>query len=94
MTFLITNVDGVDGPAWDATYATHDQAICAIMDALGWSHMVVSDGFTVRRADGRIATAWCVYPTKSEHDADLLGTRAPRILRVGDDVLDNGRYAP
>lgn len=87
-TYTIDNCNGRTGRAWDATYASEDEAVEALRVAMGWTEIVLSDDYAITLPDDedgrqRHGSAWSAYPTQEECDADRDGgAQAPRVVEV------------
>lgn len=85
--FKITNTNGLTGPVWEAEYETRGDAGEAIRQALGWDGLHFSPAFTVTHPDWTDAapsftTAFAVYETSDECEADGEAADAPRIVKI------------
>lgn len=52
-------------------------------EMLGWPDVQLGPGYTAPNAEGQV---WCAYRTQAEAEADPDGLKAPRIVRIHDDV--------
>lgn len=83
-TYEIENSNGLTGGAWSRSYETLAVAATEIANTLGWPEGAFIGPKMVDLIDGTDTeqTAWCVYPTAEERDADPDGGHAPRVVRV------------
>jgi hypothetical protein len=80
--YKISNTEGRQGRAWMGVYGTRNEAAMGVATQLGWDTYVLSSSFATVDGDGVECTAWCVYETKAECDADGEGAYAPRVVEV------------
>lgn len=78
--YKITNTNGKTGGNWRLSYLTREDAADAIGLAMGWDSVVLSESFAVDDT-----TAWCVYESQEDCDADREGAYAPRVVEYGDE---------
>jgi hypothetical protein len=84
-TFTISNPNSLNGPAWNRTYSTRDEAAAAIATAYRWPDHVIGPSFSDDDEDGNGATSWCVYETEDACENDDTVAHAPRVTRVEDE---------
>lgn len=75
--YRISNTNGKSGGNWRLEYETREDAAEAIREAMGWDSAVLTAAFA---ADD--TTAWCVYESQEDCDADRDGAHAPRVIEV------------
>lgn len=78
--YMISNTEGRTGGEWPDEFPTQEHAAHAVMCAMGWDAVVLSEPFAATD-DGLAGTAWCCYPDTGARDADEGdGSHAPRIF--------------